>query len=194
MVSVKTALIVHGWGGSPDEKQLVYLKRELEESKIDVVSPNMPNPEVPTIKEWIGTLQKIAIEPEKAILIGHSVGCQTILRYLDSVKGKKKFAGIFLIAPWSKIKPGILSQEEKEIALPWETTKLELKNAKNKSKFFGIFYSVNDPFVSVDDALMLTRELNAVAYNLGEKGHLDESSSVNELPEVLDIIEKKCLI
>ena len=193
-MSVNNAVIVHGWGGSPDEKQLVYLKRELEESKIDVISPNMPNPEVPTIKEWVSELQKMTLEPEKTILIGHSVGCQTILRYLDTVKRKSKFAGVFLIAPWSKIKPGTLSQEEKEIALPWETTKLELKNAKNKSKFFGIFYSVNDPFVSVDDALMLTRELNATAFNLGEKGHLDESSGVNELPEVLDIIEKKCLI
>ena len=66
-------------------------------------------------------------------------------------------------------------------------------NLRN-TKFFELFYSVSDNFVSVDDSLKIKRELGAEATNLGEKGHLSDEDGVSSWPEVLEIIEKKCLL
>jgi len=191
-MTLKQAVIVHGWYGSPEEKPMSWLKRELEESGVSVYAPEMPHPDIPTIDDWITRLKSVIIKPAETVLIGHSIGCQTILRYLEKEKGK--FVGVLLVAPWLKLKVGSMSEKEHKIAEPWEKTPIHFSKIKEKSKFFELFYSVSDNFVSVDDSLKIKRELGATATNLGEKGHLSEDDSITQWPEVLEVIEKKCLI
>ena len=190
---VKHAVIVHGWYGSPNEKPMAWLKHELEEAGLQVDSPDMPHPDVPTIDDWINKLKSITIKPSETVLIGHSIGCQTILRYIENEK-RGKFAGVVLVAPWLGLKKGSMSEKEHKIAESWEKTPINFSQIRDKSKFFELFYSVSDDFVSVDDVLKIKRELNAGAVNLGEKGHLSEDDSIFQWPEVLEVIEKKCLI
>lgn len=192
-MKIKNAIIIHGWGGNTKEKPMLWLKQELEQSGLTVDFPQMPHPLEPTIGDWVRTLKEINKKPSQTILIGHSIGCQTILRFLEKEKGI--FSGVILIAPWTKLKQGSLDNSEDErIAKSWEETSIDFSKIKNKSNFFEIFYSVNDNFVSVDDVLKIKRELNAGAVNLGEKGHLSDEDGVSQWPEVLEIIEKKCLI
>ena len=191
-MTVKHVIIIHGWYGSPNEKPMAWLKRELEETGLSVLSPEMPHPQMPTIDDWVSKLKSLISIPSETILIGHSIGCQTILRYLENEK--RKFAGVVLVAPWLKLKSGSMSEVEHKIAETWEKNRINFSKVKDKSNFFEIFYSVNDNFVSVDDSLKLKKELNAGTVNLGEKGHLSEDDGIFQWPEVLEVIEKKCLI
>ncbi len=49
--------------------------------------PAMPNTAEPKIETWVPFLEKLVGKPDKdTYLVGHSIGCQTILRYLDGLK------------------------------------------------------------------------------------------------------------
>jgi predicted alpha/beta hydrolase family esterase len=95
---MKRVILVHGWGGYPEEGWFPSFKKELEKEGYKVSVPAMSHPENPTIDDWVGHLAKVIGKPdENTFLVGHSIGCQTILRYLESLNGafeenKKKFA------------------------------------------------------------------------------------------------------
>jgi predicted alpha/beta hydrolase family esterase len=99
----KRVFIIHGWGGNPDEHWLPWLKSELEQKGYEVVVPQMPNTNKPVIEEWVNHLSEIVGEVDaQTYFVGHSVGCQTILRYLETQAGKKA-GGCVLVAAWFKL-------------------------------------------------------------------------------------------
>ncbi len=95
----KRVFIIHGWGGSPEEAIHNWLKKSLEKKGFSVFVPEMPDTENPVIEKWVTHLGKIAKNPDKdTYFIGHSIGCQTILRYLENISSK--LGGVILVAPW----------------------------------------------------------------------------------------------
>jgi len=93
--------IIHGWSGSPDEPLLKWLREELESKDIDVVALKMPETDEPKVNYWINFLAKeVGGIDEGTYFIGHSMGCQAIMRYLEMVKGNKRAGGAVFIAPW----------------------------------------------------------------------------------------------
>lgn len=98
---MKNIYLIHGWGGNPNEPMLVWLKIELEKVGHKVVVPEMPDTEHPVIEKWVGKLNESVKQiNENTILIGHSIGCQAILRYLAGLSDNSKIDKIILIAPW----------------------------------------------------------------------------------------------
>ena len=82
---MKKVYLVHGWGGSDSsEGWFGWLKKKSKENEIKVISFNMPNTNKPKIEEWVGFLEKNIKEIDKeTYFIGHSVGCQAVLRFLE---------------------------------------------------------------------------------------------------------------
>ena len=95
---MKHAYIIHGWGGNPNEPMLVWLKKELGKNGFNVTAPKMPNPEEPEIGPWVNKISEIVSPDEEIYFIGHSIGCQTILRYLERLDKNVKVKGVILIA------------------------------------------------------------------------------------------------
>ncbi len=86
----KRIFIIHGWDGNPNEAWLGWLQDELKKKNIEVFAPQMPNTHKPKIKEWVSFLFDLVGEPdEQTFFIGHSIGCQTIMRYLEKIFPKK---------------------------------------------------------------------------------------------------------
>ena len=80
--------LVHGWDGSPANNWFPWLKRELEQRGFLVSAPAMPHPRMPTIEDWVSHLSATVGKPdENTYLIGHSMGCQAIARYLERLPG-----------------------------------------------------------------------------------------------------------
>jgi len=181
---MKKAYLIHGWGGNPENCWFPWLKHELEERGYTVFALAMPDSETPKINTWVNALKK-ALAPEKnTILIGHSIGCQTILRYLESINTKIQFGGVFLVAGFVHLK-GLESEEEKEIAKPWLSTPINWEKVKKRAKKFVAFFSDNDGFVPVEDSKIFEEKLNAEIIIEHNKGHFDEEANIKELPSLL---------
>ncbi len=82
---MKRVVIVHGWGGNPQEGWFPWLRGALEGKGFSVQVPEMPDTMHPRIDAWVAALGECIGQPdEELFLVGHSVGCQTILRYLPT--------------------------------------------------------------------------------------------------------------
>lgn len=185
---MKKAFLIHGWEGNPENNWFPWLKKELENIGYEVIVPKMPTPETPVIETWVGKLKKIVEPEEENILIGHSIGCQTILRYLQELDNKK-FAGIYLIAGFVKLK-NLENEEVEKIAEPWVITPLNWDKIKKCCEKFVAIFSDDDPFVDLNNSEIFKEKLGAKIIIEHDKGHFDDEANVKELPVLLDEIKR----
>ena len=184
----KRVFIVHRWGGSPDEPLYKWLKLELEKSGFEVVVPKMPNLEEPEIEAWVSKLKEIIGEPDKdTMLVGHSIGCQTILRYLEKLQPASKVGGVVFIAPWLTLS-NLESDEERRVAAPWLNTPIiETDVIKHAPKITAIF-SDDDAYVPSENMEFFKRKFNAEVIIEHKKGHFMASDGVEKLESALNAI------
>jgi predicted alpha/beta hydrolase family esterase len=185
---MKRAFIIHGWEGYPEEGWFPWLKKELEAKGYKVRVPAMPNSAEPDIKKWVGHLAKLVGKPdEETFFISHSIGCQTVLRYLESLEPGVKVGGAVLVAGWVHLKPEATEDEgAMDIAQPWLETPLDWKKIKSHCSRFTAIFSDNDPFVPLDDSKIFKEKLGAKI--VMEKGlqHINGEAGVKKLPIVLE--------
>lgn len=76
--------IVHGYTASPDSHWFPWLKAELEARDVRVEVLAMPDPHHPKPAAWDAAMDSLVRDhDERTFLLGHSLGCITILRQLD---------------------------------------------------------------------------------------------------------------
>ena len=85
----KRVLIIHGWESNSREHWFLAEKERLEKLGYEVVVPDMPNTLHPQKEEWVKVIEDFNPD-ENSILIGHSLGGVTILRYLEIAKNKTR--------------------------------------------------------------------------------------------------------
>lgn len=183
---MKRVFIIHGWGGHSNEHWLPWLKRELEKSGFQVIIPQMPDADTPRIETWVPHLAKVVGKPDKdTYLIGHSMGCQTILRYLQSINGE--VGGAVFVAGFFVRLTG-LDAEEQPVAQPWMETPLNFDKIKQTTKNFVAIFSDNDEFVPPENAKGFEEKLGAKIIIEKEKGHFCTEDGVTELPSALNAV------
>jgi hypothetical protein len=189
---MKKVFIIHGWDGNPDEPVLRWLRLKLEEKGYLVSAPAMPNPETPEIELWVNKLKEvIGVATENTILVGHSVGCQAVMRYLETLSDNSKVSGLLLLAPWMKLDEETIKEEGPEvveIARPWMETPIDFEKIKNITNKITAIFSDNDPFVPLDQEEFFRNKLSAKTLVEHSKGHFSPSDDVSELPSALSAV------
>jgi predicted alpha/beta hydrolase family esterase len=189
---MKRVFIIHGWGGYPDEGIFPWLKKELETRGYQVFNPAMPEPLNPQIIPWVTFLEEqVGIPDKETIFFGHSIGSQTILRYLESLPPDTKVGGAVFLAPWVNLTPAAYeTDEDLIIAKPWLETKLDWNKIKLHTSKFTTIFSDDDPLVPVSDSKIFENELRADVIIEHEKGHFSGSDGIKKLPSALASILK----
>jgi predicted alpha/beta hydrolase family esterase len=184
----KTVYIIHRWWGDPTCDWIPWLRSELEKRGIAVVVPEMPDSGNPKIGTWVPALKNIVARPDRDVyFVGHSVGCQTILRYVESLPPGRPVGGVLLVAPWISTLTN-LSEEEKQISRPWLETPIAWDRIRAHTSKITVIYSDNDPYVPVGEALMLKEMLDARLLLDPGKGHFSDDDRVTRLPSALEAL------
>jgi predicted alpha/beta hydrolase family esterase len=101
--------IVHGYTAAPDRHWFPWLKTRMETlhgARVHI--PAMPAPDTPCPKAWHNHLQNlIGTADEHTYIIGHSLGCATVLRYAAGLAADTKLGGIILVAGFNAPLPTI---------------------------------------------------------------------------------------
>ena len=183
---VKRVFVVHGWEGSPESDWFPWLKWELKKRKFIVEVPAMPDSDAPKIEAWINFLmKKVGKVDQETYFVGHSIGCQAILRYLEKLPGETQIGGCIFVAGWFSLQ-GLETQEEEEVAKPWLETKIDFAKIKRHTKNFVAIFSDNDPFVPYKENSKIFKEKLGAKILLEQgKEHFDGAGCVTELPVVL---------
>lgn len=182
---VKRAFIIHGRDGYPEEGWFPWLKRELEKAEFQVFVPAMPETEHPRIETWIPYLAKLVGKPDKeTYFIGHSIGCQTILRYLQTIK--ESIGGAIFVAGWVSLTPmATKTKEEQAIVKPWFETPIDFVKVKKTSPNFVAIFSDDDPYVPLKNIETYQEKLGAKIILEKKKGHFSGEDNITEIPILL---------
>lgn len=173
--------LIHGWGGHPGEHWFPWISRELAKKGHKVIEPAMPRTDTPEMHEWVGKLMQVVGRPRKDdVLIGHSIGCQTILRYLALLPKNERVDKVVLVAPWTRLKN--LSKEEKMIAHAWIHSRINWRDAKARANSFTAIFSTNDPYVYVSEGKLFAKKLRANIIIEKNKGHFTKENKITKIP------------
>lgn len=180
----KRAFIIHRWDGLPDGDWYPWLRDELEQKGFKVTVPAMPDTSEPKIGAWVSHLRKIAGQPdEDTYFIGHSIGCQAIMRYLET--SNAKIGGLIFVAGWFHLK-NLENEEVEEIAGPWLTTPINFPRIKERTSKITVFLSSNDPFdYSKENEIGFKELLSARVFMETNLGHFTADDGVSKVPAVL---------
>jgi len=184
----KRVIIVHCWEGYPEYCWYPYVKKELEARGFEVQIPAFPETDTPKLATWLPVLRETVGTPdENTYLIGHSIGCATILRYLESLTPGQKIGGVVLVA-------GFTDDLGFEELKNFFTTSIPLEEIREKTKHFVTIHSDNDPFVPLTYGDIFKEKLGAeliIKHNFKHfSGPVDEEDSCTELSDVVDSILK----
>lgn len=180
---MKKVYLVHGWSGSSDsEPWFKWLKEQLS-NKIKIYSFDMPDTDNPKIDSWVNFLQKNIKIDEETYFIGHSIGCQAIMRYLEKLDESKEIAGCIFVAGWFNLNN--LSEEEKQIAKTWIETKINFDKIKKHTDNFLVILSDNDPYVPLTDKKIFENKLDAKVIIK----HEEHFNNTKEIKEILEFIK-----
>jgi len=184
---MKKIFIIHGWGADSKSDWIPWLKKELENKNFEVFTPDMPNTDGPVIENWLSKFQELLPSPdENCILIGHSIGCQAIMRYLESLEDKV-VNKIILVAPWFNLKG--LNDKELLVAKPWIEALIDFDKVKSATKEIICLFSDNDPVVPIEDEKLFKKRLDAETIIFNNKGHFNGEDGIIEIPEILEFIK-----
>jgi uncharacterized protein len=176
--------IVHGWGDKPGDHWMPWLKGQLELKGFTVATPAMPHTEAPVIGEWVSRLNgEVGEAAEGAYYVGHSIGCQTIMRHLEQLPTGITARGATFVAPWFALTN--LTAEEEPIAQPWIDTAIDFARVRSRLPELTAYFSDDDPFVSLDNQSLFEQRLGAHTHLLKGLKHMGVESGMTTFPELL---------
>ena len=190
MPNQKRVFIIHGWAMFPENGWYPQLAKNLADKGFSVEVPEMPDTDNPKIEAWVSHLQTMVGRcDENTIFIGHSIGSQTILRYLEKLSSDEKAGGAVFVAPWIVLS-GLEEEEERMTSSPWVNTPIDFEKVRLHAKKFICIFSDNDPYVPAENWEMFSKNLGAETIVEKDKGHFTGEEGIIELPSVLSAVLK----
>jgi len=185
--------VVHGWDGHPEDNWFPWLKKEFEAKGFEVFVPQLPETENPRISDWVPKLaETVGVVDENTYFVGHSMGCQAIVRYLESLPDGVKVGGAVFVAGFFK-RVTVIGDDQniQEMFHHWLSAPINFERAKSHlSKSIAIF-SDNDPYVPLDNQDDFRNKLDSDIIIKHQKGHFCTRDGAIKLPivfkSVLDI-------
>lgn len=182
----KRVYLIHGWGGKPEGGFRQWLKRELESRGYEVHPLAMPDADTPRIEQWIPfLLSTIQTPDENTILVGHSMGCQAILRYLEALPEGSRVGKVVLVAGFIE-RLTDLDAEEQVVAKPWLETPINFEKVRRAAQEIVAFFSDNDRWVPIENERAMRDKLGARTIVEHARGHWsDTEDRITEVPTIL---------
>lgn len=182
---MQRAVLIHGWEGYPEEGWRPWLTKELEAKGFEVFVPAMPDTNHPRPEAWLEHLQKIIGPPDSdCILVGHSLGCPTILQYLQRLTGDEVIGAAIMVAGFFEH----IDDDYEEIK-PFVAPTLDWDAILAHCRRFAVIHSDDDTVVPLPYAERLAEHLGVSVRLQHGYGHFSGSDGIDTAPCILQAIE-----
>jgi predicted alpha/beta hydrolase family esterase len=169
---------IPGYSNSSEEHWQSIIEQE---QKIPVRRIGQKDWYSPDCKQWISVLDDYlaGYDFSKVILIGHSLGCITIIHWLH--KYKKKIKAAILVAPADAGSEKFQKEIQAEGFNPVPLEKLDCYSV--------VVASENDEWVSLEKAEFYSDQWGSQFMNIGKAGHINVTSGYGKWDNIYEIIE-----
>lgn len=165
---MKRVLIIHGWQSNSEEHWYQEEKNILESKGYEVSVPDMPNSNFPKQQEWVKVIEDFK-PTENDVLIGHSLGVPTILRYLEDATGRVD--KVFLFAGFAS--PLKLDVEDGEYPDSFVTKSFDWDAIKIKANNIYVINQRNDEWVPKEKGIEIADKLKEEIILVDGTNHFD---------------------
>lgn len=183
--------LIHGWGGNPLIDWFPWAKKNLKEKGYEVIVPEMPDADYPKITPWVNKLtDTVGNIQNNDIFIGHSIGCQAVERYLQTMSEDTRLDKVILIAPWVILTKKTFEEmgENEEVVEPWYKTPIDYRKIAKMAKWTAVF-SDDDPFVNYNENYKIYKEkLVAKIILKKNQGHFSQEQGITKIPFLLELL------
>lgn len=178
-------LIVHCWGCDCGSNWFPWLKKELEarpkNENWKTFCPNLPNTESPKLGEWLAEIRKHMKRFDKNwILIGHSLGCPTILNLLQTFDDEEKVKATVLVSAFARDFGMDELTNFVEKGFNWE-------KIRDKAEKFVVIHSDDDPVFPYNEGVRIAKLLEAKLITEHGLGHI-KGEPYGKYQRILDVI------
>lgn len=185
----KIVYIIHGFGSEPERGWRPWLRNQLVARGYEVVMPAMPNPNMPMPLDWLAKLQEVITKlDENTIIVGHSLGANTAMRFLESLSDDVKIGKLITVAAVVD-RVTVTGDAEKLIRL-WTSIQIDAEKVKSRAGEIVSFFSDNDPFIPLETEVVMREKFGARIIIGHDKAHYNSASGMTESPELLEEILK----
>ncbi|RUQ98026.1 RBBP9/YdeN family alpha/beta hydrolase [Labedella endophytica] len=175
-------LVAHGYLADPSRHWFPWL---VEHYGVDTVSMiGLPNPERPDLETWVHAASAAIGEvDEETILLGHSLGCVTLLHALNRLSGPWRLGGLVLVAGFVDPLPNLPALD------PFTAEPLDLERIRRHTAVRHVLRSDDDDVVSSDLTERMAGLLEAPVSVVPGAGHFVDRQGVRELPALEPILD-----
>jgi len=185
-------IIIHRWSGGSEDDWRPWLRAELTKAGHEVLVPEMPERDLPVIEKWVGRLAEVVGKPDgDTYFVGHSIGCQAILRYLDAHRfaPTETVGGAVFVAGWFNLK-NLEDDEARTIARPWMERSIDVAKIKAVLPKSTLVISDNDPYDTFEENKQKFGELGSGIVVVHGAGHITADDGFVEASVVLSEVKK----
>lgn len=178
--------IVHGYTAAPSSHWFPWLAERLRErgAAVDVIP--LPNSDKPDPHAWDECLRDhIGVPDEGTHFVAHSLGCVSLLKYLQAWPHEVRIGTLILVAGFAD---RLLNFPELD---PFVTTPVDFATVQRLTKDRHVFVSDNDVYVHPHHTEKLAEDLQARLHRKPGAGHFLGSEGFERLDEVLALLEAR---
>lgn len=177
--SKKRVYIIHGYGASPSSHWFPWLKKKLSEKGITADVLRMPNAKSPDLDRWLNHLSlDVDGLSRDTYFVAHSLGCVTLLNYLQQMNASPQIGGFILVSGFAKPLPS-LPVLDAFTRQPLNGHKIMLSAKKRV-----VISAKDDPVVPFSFSKELARQIQADFHETESGGHFLESNGFITFPLV----------
>ena len=177
--------IIHGAYGNPEENWFPWLKSELKKLGCRVFVPKFPTPENQSLENWLKVFEDYKQYLNKnSIVVGHSLGPAFLLNILEQLN--KPIKAAFFVSGFV----GLLGNPEFDnINKTFVDKRFDWQKIKQNCKKFYVFHSDNDPYVPLEQAEKLAKNLGVNVILVKNAGHFNEKAGYTKFDLILEKIK-----
>lgn len=165
---------------NPTDKWFPYVQEELQKIGVEVTNVKFPDPVLARKEYWLPFLEKLGAD-KNTILIGHSSGAVAAMRFAET----NKILGSVLVGVCCT---DLGEESEKQSGYydyPWNW-----ESIKQNQNWIIQFSSTDDPFIPINEARTIHKELDTEYYEYSDQGHFGSRDGKIEFPELIEAVKK----
>lgn len=181
--SHKRAVIFHGYRAAPSDHWFGWLADKLEADGIQATIPALPDPLNPRPKTWEDSVQSALGEPDnQTIVVAHSLGCLSVLRYLIQLPGAWRLGVLVLVSGFNDRLPALPELDS------FIGDGCDVAGLSEHIDRIVVIRSDNDSLVPPLLTDRLAEQLGIAARVMTGAGHFLAAEGITELPIARDAI------
>ena len=184
--SLNNIFIIHGSFGSNIENWFPWLKEQLDNDNTLVTIPQFPINELQCYDNWkelFNYYYNLGYINDKTTLIGHSIGCIFIVKYL--LEKKIKVNKIILISGFNNYK---LIEEFDKVNKSFFMGEAEFNSLNDYANEIISIHSDNDPYISLEELKRFSSAIHSKEILIEKAGHFNVTAGYKTFEEVLKYI------